>query len=161
MKKIYLSLFIALLLPSFHAAAEWSAIDEEKGAYYDPASLQPEGQLVKVWTLQNYKKALPLGNKVTRSKKIFLENNCLNSQVRTLAFSFMTEEMGEGYPIPGFPLISTSSYAKWRAVEPNSFDQILFNKVCRPSAPSATQSLQDGEEIVAPTVAPVEEKNRI
>ena len=46
MKKIYLSLFIALLLPSFHAAAEWSAIDEEKGAYYDPASLQPEGQLV-------------------------------------------------------------------------------------------------------------------
>ena len=74
MKKIYLSLFIALLLPSFHAAAEWSAIDEEKGAYYDPASLQPEGQLVKVWALQNYKKALPLGNKVTRSKKIFLEN---------------------------------------------------------------------------------------
>lgn len=161
MKKVHLPLLIALLLTSFHATAEWNAIDEEKGVYYDAASLQPEGQLVKVWALQNYKKALPLGNKVTRSKKIFLENNCLNSQVRTLAFSFMTEEMGEGFPIPGFPLISTSSFAKWRAVEPNSFDQILFNKVCRPSAPSATQSLQDGEEIVTPDIAPVDDKKRI
>jgi hypothetical protein len=161
MNKSRLLLLIALALSSFQAAAEWSVIDEEKGVYYSAASLQPEGQLVKVWALQNYKKALPLGNKITRSKKIFLENNCLNSQVRTLAFSFMTEEMGEGDPIPGFPLISTSSYAKWRAVEPNSFDQILFNKVCRPSAPSPGQSLQFGEEIVAPVVAPVEEKNRI
>ena len=161
MKKFRLPLLVALLLSSFHAAAEWSVIDEDKGAYYDAASLQPEGQLVKVWALQNYKKALPLGNKVTRSKKILLENNCLNSQVRTLAFSFMTEEMGEGFPIPGFPLISTSSYAKWRAVEPNSFDQTLFNKVCRPSPPSTNQSLQDGEEIVTPEVAPVDDRNRI
>ncbi|QWE19340.1 surface-adhesin E family protein [Polynucleobacter corsicus] len=161
MKKVRLTLLIALTLTSLNAAAEWSAIDEEKGVYFDTASIQTEGQLVKVWALQNYKKALPLGNKVTRSKKIFLENNCLNSQIRTLAFSFMTEEMGEGYPIPGFPLISTSSYAKWRAVEPNSFYQILFNKVCRPSAPSANQSLQDGEEIVAPNAAPTEDKNRI
>lgn len=161
MNKSRFLLLIALTLSSFTAAAEWSVIDEEKGVYFDAASLQPEGQLVKVWALQNYKKALPLGNKVTRSKKIFLENNCLNSQVRTLAFSFMTEEMGEGYPIPGFPLISTSSYAKWRAVEPNSFDQILFNKVCRPGVPSPNQSLQAGEEIVAPVSPPIEEKNRI
>lgn len=160
MKKSRFLLLLAMTLFSFHAAAEWTVIDEDKGVYYDAASLQPEGQLVKVWALQNYSKALPLGNKTTRSKKIFVENNCLNSQVRTLAFSFMTEEMGDGYPIPGFPLISTSSFAKWRAVEPNSFDQALFNKVCRPGVPSAGQSLKEGEEVV-PVQAPTDDKNKI
>lgn len=160
MKKSRFLLLLTMTLFSFHAAAEWTVIDEDKGVYYDAASLQPEGQLVKVWALQNYNKALPLGNKTTRSKKIFVENNCLNSQVRTLAFSFMTEEMGDGYPIPGFPLISTSSFAKWRAVEPNSFDQALFNKVCRPGVPSAGQSLKEGEEVV-PVQAPTDDKNKI
>lgn len=159
MKKSHLLLLLTLALSSFHAAGEWLVIDEDKGVYYAPTSIQTEGQWVKVWALQNYKNALPLGNKVTRSKKIFIESNCLNSQVRTLAFSFMTEEMGEGFPIPGFPLISTSTYARWRAAEPNSFDQILFNKVCRPSAPSTPESLQYGEEIVAPAGA--DDKNQI
>jgi hypothetical protein len=160
MKKSRFLLLLTMTLVSFHATAEWTVIDEDKGVYYDAASLQPEGQLVKVWALQNYSKALPLGNKTTRSKKIFVENNCLNSQVRTLAFSFMTEEMGDGYPIPGFPLISTSSFAKWRAIEPNSFDQALFNKVCRPGVPSAGQSLKEGEEVV-PVQAPTDDKNKI
>lgn len=127
---------LALLLLSFQASAAWQAIVEDRGFYFDPDSVQAQGQRVKVWGLHNYETALPLAGRFTLSKKIMIEADCLQSQFRTLSFEFMTEQMGEGEGIAGYPLTTGTPFSRWRSPEPKSFELALFNQVCRkPSTP--------------------------
>lgn len=133
-------LFTLLSLMTFQANAAWVAIDEGRGFFYDPATVQTMGQRTKVWGLQNYDKALPLGNRSTMSKKIQIEADCLRTQIRTITYAFQTEAMGEGEAIMGYPLTPASPFGKWRSPEPNLFEQALFNQVCRmPSESSGPQ----------------------
>jgi hypothetical protein len=129
-------LLTLLSLMTFQANAAWQAIEEDRGFFYDPASVQTMGQRVKVWGLQNYAQSLPLGNRTTMSKKIQIEAECLRTQLRTVSYAFQTEPMGEGETIMGYPLTPASPFGKWRSPEPNSFEQALFNQVCRKPAES-------------------------
>jgi hypothetical protein len=154
-----LALIASFLTPTA-AFAEWASLDEDKGYYYDPATIDTQGQRVKVWGVVNYSSPLELGNATTQSKKILIEYDCLQNRLRTVAFTFTTKAMGQGDSIPGFPMLTGSPYAKWRPVQPETFEQALFNKVCRPAPePSA---LSDGEEVVDESApASAESKNKI
>jgi hypothetical protein len=135
MARKYLLSLISLI--TFQANAAWLAIQEDRGFFYDPTSVQTSGQRVSAWGLQNYEKSLPLGNRSTLSKKIRIEADCLRSQFRTVSYAFQTEAMGEGETIMGYPLTPASPFGKWRTPEPNSFEQALFNQICRKPSESA------------------------
>jgi hypothetical protein len=128
-------LTFALLMP-IQVNAAWQAIPGGDGFFYDPNSVQPFGQRVKVWGLHNYDQALPLGDRSTMSKKILIEADCLRTQFRTMSYAFQTEPMGGGETIMGYPLSPSSPFGKWRSPEPNSFERALFNQVCRKPAES-------------------------
>lgn len=130
-------LTFALLMP-IQAAAAWLAIPGGNGFFYDPSSVQPFGQRIKVWGLHNYDQALPLGDRSTMSKKILIEADCLRTQFRTMSYAFQTEPMGGGETIMGYPLSPSSPFGKWRTPEANSFERALFNQVCRTPAPEGT-----------------------
>ena len=149
-------LLTVLSLMTFQANAAWLAIQEDRGFFYDPASVQTAGQRVSAWGLQNYEKSLPLGNRSTLSKKIQIEADCLRTQFRTVAYAFQTEQMGEGETIMGYPLTPASPFGKWRSPEPNSFEQALFNQLCRkPPEPPAAPPVNPNDplEIIDETVA--------
>ena len=141
---------------TFQANAAWLAIPPDRGFFYDPASVQTSGQRVSAWGLQNYEKSLPLGDRSTLSKKIQIEADCLRTQFRTMSYAFQTEPMGEGETIVGYPLTPASPFGKWRAPEPNSFEQALFNQICRkPPEPAAPPPINpnDPVEIIDETVS--------
>ena len=148
-RKYFLTL---LALVTLQANAAWTVIQEDLGFFYDPDTMRVSGQRVNVWGLQNYPKALPLGSRLTMSKALQIEADCLRTQFRTVSYYFKTEAMGEGETIAGYPLTPSSPFGKWRTPEANSFELALFNKVCRkPEEP--TQSIKDSidpavEEII-------------
>jgi hypothetical protein len=146
-------LIVALFMP-IQAIAAWQAIQEDRGFFYDPASVQTFGQRVKVWGLHNYDEALPLGDRSTMSKKILIEADCLRSQFRTMSYAFLTEPMGDGEAIMGYPLSPSSPFGKWRSPEPNSFERALFNQVCRKpaDAPAPENAPNEPVEIIDETV---------
>lgn len=140
------SLGVMLILMAGHANAAWQAINTDRGFYFDPSSIQTQGQRVRVWGLQNYETALSLGSSFTLSKKIQIEADCLQSQFRTVSFAFMTEQMGEGEMIAGYPLTAGTPFSRWRSPMPNSFELALFNQVCRPP-PSPPPAVDPNEAI--------------
>jgi hypothetical protein len=147
-------LTLALAIP-VQANAAWLAIQEDRGFFYDPASVQTFGQRVKVWGLHNYDEALPLGDRSTMSKKILIEADCLRSQFRTMSYAFLTEPMGDGEAIMGYPLSPSSPFGKWRSPEPNSFERALFNQVCRKPAelPAPQNTPSEPVEIIDETTS--------
>lgn len=147
-------LLTAVFFIPVQANATWQAIEEDRGFFYDPASVQAFGQRVKVWGLHDYGEALPLGNRSTMSKKILIEADCLRSQFRTMSYAFLTESMGDGETIMGYPLSPSSPFGKWRSPSPNSFERALFNQVCRkPTDPPAPESVpNEPVEIIDETV---------
>ena len=137
-----------MMLTASHANASWQAIDEDRGFYFDPSSIQTQGQRVRVWGLHNYETSLPLGNAFTLSKKIMIEADCLQSQFRTVSFAFMTEQMGEGEMIAGYPLTPGTPFSRWRSPMPNSFELALFNQVCRPAPPPPALDPNESIEVI-------------
>lgn len=148
MKAIFLSLLLAAF--SSTALADWVAINKSKDFFYYPTSLKTQGKYVRVWGMVNYEE--PSQNAYPKSKKMFLECDCHEGQVKTLAFSFYSEKMGKG------DVLAENNYATgpWRWVQPNTLDEALFNLSCKPNqnqAPdsgnnSAQDTLDDEEEIV-------------
>ncbi len=145
--KIRNYLVLILMMMAGYASAAWQAIEEDRGYYFDPSSVQTQGQRVKVWGLQNYETALPLGNSFTLSKRIMIEADCLQTQFRTVSFAFMTEQMGEGEMIAGYPLTQGTPFSRWRSPMPNSFELALFNQVCRKPATPPPPAVAPNESI--------------
>lgn len=123
MRAVYLSIFLAVFSPGI--LAEWVAINPSKTFYYDPNTFTSEGKFAKVWGIVNYDE--PLQNGYPKSKKIFLQSDCHQGQVKTLAFTFTTEKMGKGDTLSE----GNNSFGPWRWVLPDTLDEALFNISCR------------------------------
>lgn len=99
LKQLLFTLMLALA--STTAMAEWTAVGESdnKGgytAYADLATIRRADNKVKMWVLFDYKTAQKASGVNFLSEKVRREYNCKEEQMRTLAFSFFSWNMGGG-----------------------------------------------------------------
>lgn len=141
-RAFYLSLILAILAALSPAAfADWVAINGSKNFFYYPKSLKTQGKFAKIWGMVNYDE-VAISNVLPKSKKVFLDIDCHEGQVKSLAFVFYTEKMGKG------DVLTENNYATgpWRWVHPGSFDEALFNISCKSNAGEVTDQTNNAPE---------------
>lgn len=145
MRAIYLTFLLAVMSSS--AFAQWVAINQSENYFYDPSSFSSQGKYAKVWGIVNYREPVP--NNYPKSKKVLLEIDCHQKQVKTLIFTFNSDIMGKGEVLAE----GNNSFGAWRWIQPESLDEALFNISCRSSnninnADLAEEEVDSEEEIV-------------
>ena len=91
---------LLLVMMAGGAAAAWERVgtaDDGTVIYADAATLQPAGDLVKMWGLLDYKAAeKDAAGKAYLSVKLLQEFDCKGERGRTRYFSFHSGQMGAG-----------------------------------------------------------------
>ena len=127
MRKVILMLLLAVVSSS--AMAEWVAAGsgESSITYADPATISKAGNIVKMWWLDDFKKADTAANgKAYMSMKGQDEFDCKREQSRQLNFSFYAEHMGAGEMVYN----ETLKHPKWYPVSPGSAGDTLWKIAC-------------------------------
>ena len=86
--------------------------------YIDRDSIKKEGNLIRVWELQDLKAKGPLEEK---SRRVLVEYDSKNERRRVLSFSFHGESMGAGVTLK-----SDQTPGKWTMVAPNTTAAVVF-----------------------------------
>jgi len=148
------AVLLSILLVAFsnHSFAEWTALNTSNTFFYDPNTFTSEGKYAKVWGIVNYEDPIPNG--YPKSKKIYLESDCHQGQVKTILFSFTSEPMGKGDVLAE----SNQSFSPWRYFQPDTIDAALFNVSCRSKisaqgvsnsdVPEDSETLDEDEEVL-------------
>lgn len=124
MKKLLLILILTHI--SANAMAEWTWFggNENTGTYVDLSTLRKTGSKAKIWILSN-DRPLP-GKEKERSKKMFFELDCSETNARMLAFSSFSKSMGTGQPVSSEYLPNS----EWMPVQPGSIGQAIWQVAC-------------------------------
>jgi TonB family protein len=125
MKRLML---IVLLLAAGSAWGEWTGIGKvgDETIYLDFATIRRTGNLVKAWTLWDYKTVRTLsGGGKYLSAKTQMQLDCKEEGLRTIAFVKYSGHMGEGNVAS-----SNSDPTTWDPVVPSTIGETLFNTVC-------------------------------
>ena len=125
---------IFLILIDGPVYAEWVALADQhqshplQTVYMDPDTLHPEGNLVGISVLIDWK-AMQGGRTPTRFYSTTLTKlvDCAERRVRTLTATDFYGQMGTGEVISGG---SDASEGHWRAVEPGTSNEGLWNAAC-------------------------------
>jgi Surface-adhesin protein E len=132
MRKLVLMLFLSVM--SNHAMAELEQIGGYGGLtiYTDPSNINKEGNIVRMWNVYNYytAKSGP-GGKMYLSIDQQEEFDCEERKMRTLYFSYRSENKGEGEPVYSK---SFSGDIRWDPIEPDSKSEYLFKYACGKSS---------------------------
>lgn len=107
---------------------EWEKISESSdGAtvYYAPDTIRKNGDRVKMWYLYDYKNAQDPFSEPYLSKKAQFEDDCKEEQIRLLAFSVHSGNMGAGEVV-----YSNSDPLKWEPVWPSSIGETMWKFAC-------------------------------
>ena len=123
MKKLLLTL-LALLLVTGSAWAAWEevAASDSIDYYFDPASIRKDGNLVRVWEIQNLKQRAKNGE---LSRRVRVEYDCKQERFRNLSFSNHSEAMASGTN-----LISGIPNGPWNDIPPSTTVEIMLKIVC-------------------------------
>jgi len=115
---------LLLLLVAGTAQAEWVKVAESPQAiaYFNPATLEKDGDFRKVWEIHDYKRRDADGE---MSLRLHMEYNCKDAAYRLLGFSTHSEAMAEGAT-----LVSNSTAGEWMPVRPNSLVAANLKLVC-------------------------------
>ena len=121
MKKLFL---VCLMMLTGSAWAEWVryAESEEATFYFDPATIRKEGNMRRVWAIQDLRKPDKGGEMSVRVRN---EYDCKNERSRTLGLSTHSEPMAGGTV-----LVTAGEASPWREVPPNTPSEIMFKIVC-------------------------------
>lgn len=121
---------IAMLLAAFScsAAAGWVKVghNDTSTAYADPATIRKARDMVKMWSVIDYKTA-----KVSNSGKPYMslraqfEYDCKEEQSRILYTSFHSANM-----VSGEIVFMNDNPGKWGPVPPGTGDEILLKIAC-------------------------------
>lgn len=134
-KSRYFALTAGMLI-SATCAADWQLLDGSTGHFVDPATFRSSGRSASVWAMETLQPAVEFPTGSAKSKQVYIEADCQQYQVRTLAYSFRADPQGTGKELdsanPGY---GTKS-ARWRFVSPDSLDQEVFNKLCLKPKPA-------------------------
>ncbi|MGC2048403.1 MAG: surface-adhesin E family protein, partial [Gallionella sp.] len=82
MKKLFMTLILALVSTS--AFAQWIKVgeDDESTIYTDPSTIRKKGDLIKIWSLYDFKKAQNMSGKTYLSMEKQYEFDCVKGQSR-------------------------------------------------------------------------------
>jgi len=126
MKRLASALALAAL--SCNSAAEWILVNDndEYIAYADPATISREGDRVQMSDLIDLKspRPSPYGNQHV-SSKAHSEFDCLNSRIRTIAFSLHSGPMGGGDPVE-----TAVASNGWLTAAPGTLLYVLWQFAC-------------------------------
>ena len=95
--------------------------------YIDRNSIKKEGNLLRVWELQDLKEKGPLEEK---SRRVLVEYDCKNERRRVMSFSFHAEQMGAGLTLKG-----DQTPGKWNLMVPNTTGSVVFQVASALKAP--------------------------
>ena len=127
MKKLLLTMIAMILLTANVASAAWTAVGETDNyiTYVDLATINKSGNMVKMWTLMDFKDQQTLVEGSYQSAKIQYEFKCKEEQRRYLTFSWFFGKMGKGEVV-----YTNSDVGEWRPIGPDSVDETLWEYAC-------------------------------
>ena len=118
-----------LVLSNGPAYAEWVAIggNDQIGmtTYVDPTTIRRNGNLVKIWQLNDFKTAQIVEDRSFLSTKKQREFNCAEERTRILAATQFSGNMGNSKVV-----WVNSNEQKWEPVVPGSISQTLLEFAC-------------------------------
>ena len=122
MKKLLLA---CMMMLAGSAWSEWVryAESEEATFYFDPATIRKEGNMRRVWAIQDLRKPDKVGGEM--SVRLRNEYDCKNERSRTLGLSTHSEPMAGGTVLE-----LGGEKQNWRAIAPESVNETIFNLVC-------------------------------
>jgi hypothetical protein len=117
-------LLVLTLLVTGSAWAEWvmystTATDT---FYYDPATIRKDGNIRRVWQLENWGKR-GTGGEISRRYRT--EYDCKQERYKLLGFSIHSEPMAGGTV-----LLTGGEDYRWEAIAPDTVAAIALNIVC-------------------------------
>ena len=129
MKRLLLGLM--LLVTATAASAEWTRIasggNGELIEYVDRATIRRNGNLVKMWDLADHKTIQKgAAGESYLSSKSQQEYECKEEKVRTLAFTWFDEQMGNGKVVYSVG----NARGEWSPIEPESMGEALWKIAC-------------------------------
>jgi hypothetical protein len=121
MKKLFL---VCLMMLAGSACAEWVMYFEAKAItnYYDPATIRKDGNMRRVWRVQELKQRTADGEK---SRRMRIEYDCKEERYRILSASTHSEPMAEGKA-----LYAENRDNIWKDISPASASEAMFKIVC-------------------------------
>ena len=123
------SLITFLVLSSGPAYAEWVSISANnqsgRTVYTDPDTIRLKGDVVTMWSLNDYKTKQRMGSISYLSYKVQTEYDCAEERIRKLASTFFSGNMGSGDVV-----YSITKEGKWQQVEPGSLGQSEWDVAC-------------------------------
>ena len=127
------SLITVFVLINVPAHAKWVAIEKDyrlpgfQTVYFDPDTIQREGNLVTIWQLTDFKwmQGSARGPARFSSTKTHKQFNCTEKRVRLLAYTEFSLQMGTGIRVDGFV-----DKDQWLPVEPESINDALWKLAC-------------------------------
>lgn len=125
MKKCLLLLFLLMIVTA--AQAEWIAVDfaaqQGKDHYFDPETLQKNGQFRKVWILTSYDEKQSGGYHAVKS---LYEFDCPNSKARSVTMLLYPDKKASAAVIGAHHEESRS----WFSFTSNSIFQYIAEIIC-------------------------------
>jgi hypothetical protein len=126
------SLITLLVLSSGPAYAEWVTVSEDKQegktAYVNPDAIR-NGNLVKMWTLLDYKTTQTREGSLYMSEQAQHEFDCAEERFRMLALAKYSGNMASGNVIYSSTFDSPET-TKWQPFSPGSLAQTLREAAC-------------------------------
>jgi hypothetical protein len=121
MKKLFL---ICLMMLAGSAWAEWVkyADTDESSFYFDPATFRKDGNMRRVWLLQDLRKRHKDGE---MSRRYRAEYDCKNERWRILTISEHSEPMAGGSAMR-----SQSDEDSWTDIAPGTVTDTMLKIVC-------------------------------
>jgi hypothetical protein len=120
-----MKLFLAcLMMLTGSAWAEWVLfLDQEKAQFfYDPATIRKDGNMRRVWTLQNLIRPSEEG---AMSNRIRVEYDCKEESYKILGGSIHSQPMTGGDVLHSFVEDN-----KWRVIAPDTASDVILKIVC-------------------------------
>lgn len=121
-------LIINLTLAPLIAHAQWAKVVEGEAivAYADFSTVKNINNLVRVWTLYDYRTPKVIAGKVNGSIKTLQEFDCKEDRSRSLSNKFYEGQMGSGTLNH-----STDTPTSWAYVTPNTVEAGLLKVMCK------------------------------
>lgn len=125
MNKLINALIIALLFVSGSASAGWVEVGGNEGTslYIDPTTFRKDGNLRKLWQLNDLKERHKDGELSRRARN---EYDCKNERFRVLSLSTHSEPMASGMIL----YQSSAESTKWNDIPPGTLAETVLKIVC-------------------------------
>jgi hypothetical protein len=131
MKRMRWMIAVTLALIAFAARAEWTQIGVSRKAgdaftlYVDPATIQRNGNLARIWDLQDFREPQSVDGQLYLSEKTQIEFDCEAKKARVLATIDCADRMCTGKVV-----YSDADTSEWTAVGANTLGELEWKAAC-------------------------------